>query len=458
MKKTLLIISCSCFVSFLLLVLPSAYQISQESAKNFLHFETLKKQKDSESESEETKTTWNSLSDDEKNRIKLLAIQEIERYAYGQDYVAKEISKVSDFAGNDYAFVSFSPMGYVIYNLSSGDFVEVSPFGQNPFLKTVNVSDRYYSPLVGFFRKENDAFVNVADKTSIKGDDIARYKETSEATYNGNIENHANSRHRQYVRGGAVCYSSGSTPHYPVSQGTLTADHEVPYSWFFKLNNSKFAAENVYKGSETPHWECGYVAGALLLSYQEFFKSTGYFNAYEVSQYINAANVTSYTNGIPDDIPEIKDDFLEYFWNLHQGWGSTASTIKDAVHAFMHASGKNRVYEDYCYTWIGATVTDPIKDGVPDILFGNLPAPNDTTYGDGSTMANHVVVVYGYYNDGKLLVHYGWDGYSQVILTTPNMLHLGGVYAIYNKSAHVHNRYFKKGNLYYCGCGALMSC
>lgn len=458
MKKTLLIFSCASFVGILLLAFPTNFQSDQDSERDVLRLEVIKCQKNSENESDESKMPWASLSDNEKNRIKTLAIQEVERYAYGQEYVAKEVSKASDFAGNDYAFISFSPAGYAIYNLSSGDFVEVSPFGQNPFSKTGNTNDRFYSPIAGFFRKENDSFVNVIDNTLIKGDDIEKYAEISTTTYDGNIKNHTNFEHRQYVQGDIVCYSSGNTPHYPVSQGMLTADHEVPYSWFFKLNNTKFAAESVYKGSETPHWECGYVAGALLLSYQEFFESTGYFNAYEVSQYINVANVTSYTNGIPNDIPEVKDDFLEYFWNLHQSWGSTASTIKDAVAAFMDASGKNRVYEDYCYDWITATVTDPVKDGVPDILFGNLPAPNDTTYGNGSTMANHAVVVYGYYDNGKLLAHYGWNGYSQVILTTPDLFHLGGVYAIYNKSAHVHNKYFKKGNLYYCGCGTLMSC
>ena len=159
------------------------------------------------------------------------------------------------------------------------------------------------------------------------------------------------------------------------------------------------------------------------------------------------------------EVEKVKDSFLQYFWDLYQSQGSTASTIKGAVAAFMDASGKNRNYKDYCYDWINARVTDPLKDGVPDILFGNLPAPNDTAYADGSTMGNHAIVVYGYYDsDSKLLAHYGWDGYSQVILTAPDMFHLGGVYAIYNKSPHAHNKHFKKGSLYYCGCGALMSC
>jgi hypothetical protein len=458
MKKTLLVFSYMAFLSVLSLAFPLECKNNSEIEKDTLQLQGVKKQETTKSENK-TKTSWNSLSEDKIGRIGELAIREVERYAYGPDYSVSAIKKTSDFAGNDYALITFLPQGYAVYNLSSGDFCEVSPLGHNPFSQYESAVEKVYTPLAGFFVKGSDSCRNVSDDTVIKSDATSNYKDMSESIYGGNMENHSDSGHLQFVQNGMICYSSGNTPHYPVSQGMLTADHEVPYSWFFKENNTKFAAEDVQKGTETPHWECGYVAAAMLLSYQEFFKSTGYFNAYEVSQFINVANVTSYTNGIPDDVPEVKDSFLQYFWDLHQSWGSTASTIKAAVAAFMDASGKNRVYEDYCYDWITATVTDPLKDGVPDLLFGNLPAPNDTTYEGGSTMGNHTIVVYGYYDsDSKLLAHYGWDGYSQVILTTPDIFHLGGVYAIYNKSPHVHNRYFKKGSLYYCGCGALMSC
>ena len=44
----------------------------------------------------------------------------------------------------------------------------------------------------------------------------------------------------------------------------------------------------------------------------------------------------------------------------------------------------------------------------------------------------------------KLLCHWGWDnyGYSQVIINKLGLFNLGGVYALYNKSQHVHHSYF----------------
>ena len=73
---------------------------------------------------------------------------------------------------------------------------------------------------------------------------------------------------------------------------------------------------------------------------------------------------------------------------------------------------------------------------------------------------SHTTVVYGYYDDGKVLCHFGWDGYSQVVMSKLGMFSQGAVISIYNESSHCHNKYFidKSSGKQYCGCGELMSC
>ena len=221
------------------------------------------------------------------------------------------------------------------------------------------------------------------------------------------------------------------------------ADHEVPNSWYFKRNYDQYP--------KNPGNICGYVSASLLLAYNEIFKSTGYFSRAEASKYIEPYEGILRSNGW-DGVPILADSFPWKMWG--EGIGeSVPSTICSAIDSFLSAKGKN--YDIYKYYWEFSTITDPIKDGVPAAYFGSMKKDQNS-----EKRINHVVTVYGYYDDGRLLCHYGWDGFSQVVMSQLGAFSLGGVVAIYNKSSHLHNRYFSdrvtKKN--YCGCGVLMEC
>ena len=77
-------------------------------------------------------------------------------------------------------------------------------------------------------------------------------------------------------------------------------------------------------------------------------------------------------------------------------------------------------------------------------------------FNDGT--GDHAVVVYGLYDNTDVLCHFGWNGYTQVVMSRLGLFEQGFVTSIYNNSAHAHNTYFVLNNLTYCGCGDLITC
>ena len=96
-------------------------------------------------------------------------------------------------------------------------------------------------------------------------------------------------------------------------------------------------------------------------------------------------------------------------------------------------------------------ITKPINDGYPALYMGNMP---DFEGGTGA----HGVVVYGTYDTGSVLCHYGWPGYSQVIMSSLGLFEKAGTISIYNHSNHFHHAYFMLNGTPYCGCGLEMMC
>lgn len=97
------------------------------------------------------------------------------------------------------------------------------------------------------------------------------------------------------------------------------------------------------------------------------------------------------------------------------------------------------------------SIDDLIKDGMPVSYYGSL-------YDKDGKKINHAVTVYGSYDDGRLLAHYGGVNMHQVIMSKAGMFELGGYMYIENYEPHVHRRYILNNEKAYCGCGFLMSC
>lgn len=370
---------------------------------------------------------------------------ESELYSLGIEDNISKIKILHDFDGNEYIFGLFSKQGYGIYNINNSDVVELAPFASLPF--NWDCTDVIYLPWVGFFERNNSNYFDA--KTNIKLEDsyVSSLQERSKQFAKQSVLDAKNKpipTQRNILK-----TSTPSTNHDP-SNEIITADHEVPYSWYFKKNINSFQ----YNSNNT----CGYIAASLLLAYSEIFKCTGYFSAEEAKKYI-----TPYT-GIRtfntkkkeyewDGVPDYYKEFPTDVWGENIG-DAQPSTIDKAIHAFLNDRNKDVQYHNYFYYWKFASVTKPINDGFPAALFGMLPHP------DTNKDISHTAVVYGYFDSGKLLCHFGWHDYSQVVMSELGLAQQGAVLSIYNESEHRHNEYFidKYSGRKYCGCGELMSC
>ena len=352
-----------------------------------------------------------------------------EAQKYSKVILSVENSKnVSGFGEDSYLLVTFKNKGYAVLNNQINDVVEIALDAQNDFANCKNI---YYTPWYGFYLMKNSKIQHYIYKNEINDIEV-EYLRNYSLAYSRKVKND-----KEMVK---TELKSDANNDGKVEGQLVKADIEIPYSWYFKLNKNNFPKnENGY---------CGYVAASMLLAYHEIFISSGYFSSYQSSTYL-CKHFEELDYNMWSDVPTLLDSFPKDMWGDDIG-SSTPSTIHKAINIFM--SGKDKNYDIYDFVWKFATIKDPIKDGVPAIYFGNMPMFNDD---NPSERGNHAVVVYGYFNNGKLLCHFGWPDYSQVIMSELGTFQQGGVLAIYNKSPHIHNGYFQdlKTNNVYCGCG-----
>lgn len=381
----------------------------------------------------------------QRNRAGDLMLLDARRLSGSNELQIKRIKTLCDFAGNQFVLTEFSTSGYSIYDVNSGTIVEVNVYGSSPYLDSTG--ELLYVPLNGYYARNGKVITDLIEGEAIS-EETAEYLAIYSEEYSKASAQSAKEENIDFVNGDSQIEPADYEVHY--GEELVYADTEVPYSWYFKLNNDQFP----HNGKSF----CGYTAASMLLGYNEFFNSTGYFSEEESRKYINPyiGNIpstwpSSAKTTSPGGVPEIIDAFPTEVWGDDIG-GSTPSDIDTAIKNFM--DGKDKEFEIYNFVSIFANVYDPIKDGCPAILFGNL----DHVQQSGKVM--HAVVAYGSYDDGRLLCHYGWEGYQQVVISLPGLFEFGGVIAIFNKSRHIHNEYFKdaKSEILYCGCGEVMSC
>lgn len=372
----------------------------------------------------------------------------LKSFKTGNSYSLSRSKLLHDFNGNEYVLAEFSPFGYGIYNVANGDVVEAAPGEESPFSKTDG--DLYYLPWVGCYEKIREDYFDLSTGKALPDEALARLKEESDAFVERSLTsiNEANiAKVDDGVAFGRMVPMRVADGDHPIWNGEISADTEVPYSWYFKRCAVEFPTNS--------SGYCGYVAGSMLLAYNEIFKSTGYFSAAEASNYISpfrgswtgSWNSSSSQNG-PLGVPDLSDSFPRTEWGQDIG-GSAPNDIANAINSFM--AGKSKDYDLYNYVSVFSNIYDPIKDGVPAAYFGNISMLNG---------GNHVIVVYGKYNDGRLLCHFGWEYKTQVMMSRLGLFQEGGVLAVYNHSAHVHNKYFINNvdGHKYCGCGVMVEC
>lgn len=331
------------------------------------------------------------------SKIELFMLKQVRKYTKTSDYFVKRSFVLYDFDDNPFVLTEFN-QGHGVYSLAASDFTELSPFGKSPYESVESgFDDLRYVFMNGYYYKSpsSGSVFNIREPSKpLDENELSSLKSLSTSSYNVLLENKNYENMTEILNSSfdeislALTKSSPSdtsrsgggtgTGKNDPSQGIITADVEVPYSWYFKYNVSGFPWNS---GSI-----CGYVAASLLLGYNEFFRSAGYFSQEQADTYIS--------NGVGTfgkAIPSISDAFPKGVWGGDIG-SSTPSTIQGAIDSFLKDKGKK--YDNYNYVSMFSNIYDPIKDGVPAIYFGNF----ETLVPHG----NHAVVAYGSFNDGKL--------------------------------------------------------
>ncbi|MBQ9457589.1 MAG: hypothetical protein IJU64_03670 [Bacilli bacterium] len=376
-------------------------------------------------------------------------LQEARYHLRNDAFSINKTSLIFDLAHNPYYLVELSPIGFGIYNPAVGDITQLCPATNSP--KCNGYTELFFVPTYGFvLRSKSGGYSNFHTGCLLNQKTVDSLTDKSASYYRSTIDE---ARETNFVPRTSIKMNADeeltTVPHSSqrvFSDYYVNVDHHIDYDWYFRLNSDCHPTNTGVI--------CGYVAASLVLGYLEIFKSSGYFSSSESNSYISIHEGTRYPGSIYPwhGIPEISDSFPTAAWG--NGIGTTMIwDVKDALSSFI---GTKKTYSFYYYLNVFASPTDPIDDGFPAIYMGNMPDYS----GQFSGNIDHAVVIYGYSSvTDKLLVHFGYEDYSQVLMSKLGLFNCAGVLAVYNQSAHVHKAYFKTtvSNQYYCGCGALLS-
>ncbi len=354
--------------------------------------------------------------ENKKQRVNLLNLIQCHIDYAMEDDGQREIDKVKelkDFTGSIYTLFELNPVGYIIYHNDSGIVFEYASKSESPYL---GYNDNlYYGGMMNYFYKENNTYYNTLIKYEIVQEEESQYLiDNSSIIYNKNLEL-PDQTNLDFVNGKTDVLTVVSSWKNDVEIMPLATNDQPNISMEEFFKPLIYRDEMGYMAGGV----CGYIAANLVLAYNTF----AYDDSLVSDTYLDKSNKT------------IKGDLLTREL-IHQHGkdpdssnisGTTADSMGDCVRNYLkNVSGGTKSWK--VTTWWGKiNSTGAIKKNQPPILFGNMKYPtsssstyeimNNATSGDGAHgSGNHAVVAYGYTNS-KYRVHYGWSGYSDVILS-----------------------------------------
>lgn len=175
---------------------------------------------------------------------------------------------------------------------------------------------------------------------------------------------------------------------------------------------------------------CHYIALAMLLQYAEFFYSKDVFSDKQIEKYITKRTKMLYPEYYPEwtekypVIPKISKELVKDLWQIY-GKGRIRTTslyLRQVAEYFIHENKSrydkkpNVTFHRRSAGWIKPWKW--INDNKPCIIYG-LTIPNPPTVNEDKKYIGHTIIAYGYTDNGnKLLCHYGWEGYSQILVSS----------------------------------------
>lgn len=282
---------------------------------------------------------------------------------------AKTINLIKDINDSKFYLVNFKPVGYAVFKYETLEAVEVN------YAKNLIINEEFiYSPFGNIKNNIINYGYNLDLNKSIETN-IRILKNTTSFRSGVNTEDIVNINYK--------------------------ADIEVPYSWYFRYNKNKFPYN--YSNEDDlkhPNGLCEYVALSLLMSYNELFVSSGYFNDSDIKRYFTINNGNTYE----DIIPTLNVNIIRDLYNLNnKATNISAHNLRSLLSKFE----KSR-YDDYYTRFAYSFSADPysvIVKGIPTMLSYMT-----------DIKSGHNVVAYGYDTSKSMyLVHKGFYDETQVL-------------------------------------------
>ena len=361
---------------------------------------------------------------------------------------------VNDLEGNDFIVAKFKPAGYGIYNITNGEIMELSTNAEFNYTKN-DLRNSYYVPTYGFIKKEKGKILNLRNKqflTNAEFDYLSRYtnKLSRNYKYYLNIKNCNAVRNyydSNYFSLAKEQYTDSDLEIYNISDAP-EAEYEVPYSDYFRNANA---------ANEVPinvNNICVYVATMMIVLYNDIL-TPGFLSDAEFEEYVIPANEQD------NDVPGLTNEII--FDNWPDAGDTWAVPMGDKVDEFL--DGKNIRYN--CKTSVSKFwgVENMLQGSLPKpvVLCGWYPSLDNVNDENEDSYISHGIIAYGMYENGKLLVHYGYPGCSQIIISQASFDHDGSKLWIDSYTNHDnHRNYYKEFYInhyrYRCSCGRLMTC
>ena len=347
--------------------------------------------------------------------IAKIALIEINSNCSNSIYTLKNYSIASDLLNNEYLYITFAPYGYSVISLDTYETVETDPFCQDVCIPSSN--DIYY-PIIGLIEMVNSNIrikrtnqlisENSMYYTSLKQFSI-NYKnilmDNRETSISEKIETIQQRRLEKESSTGDSGNEGRKDWDIDINKRIITADVEIPHSWFFKYNKDRFSY-----ASGGSNGICEYIAFLMLVEYNDFFVSKGYFDDQEISKYVTSIYGSDKISATPD----VNDSFVtDLFKSNNFKETLNCGDLNNLSDAFL-SNKSNISYKNVWAYWLFGNPNNVIKSGNPIMLCGFFP---DT--GDRGEIG-HNVIAYGYFDKGaykgKFLTHYGWNGHTQCIV------------------------------------------
>lgn len=308
----------------------------------------------------------------------------------GESNVSTTIKILSDLNGNHFELIELGEQGYMIFDTESGKYLEEALESPSPYL---GLSDNlyYFGPL-NYYQLVDGRFVHTVfpDEYEIS------YNEglTAQSAFDTALQRSRLQKDTEMLAlmdldpNSAVSRNSIQTQ--ISTQSTQATNEYIPYYSYIK--------NAVYPPNVND--TCGYTAACLILNY--WHKVEG--------NVINSAFLDSNGNLLTGSNDYTLQDKLLSYGNSASSWGLT---IRDVLIDYCNEYG---VAATSTYYVTNFDIFAEIGRDRPVIVFGYFPNnPTQVTRGN----VFHAVTAYGTSTSGlltKLIVHYGWDGYSHVTL------------------------------------------